>query len=116
MMEKPMSLAGSGMTRRMSATPALAQRSMTLAISGAEFGVRSFAEELAVVDDADAVTEFFDSAHNVAGEDNGFAFRAALSDELDDVARGENVKAEGGFVEDHDGRIVTDAAGDGDAL
>ena len=83
---------------------------------GAEFGEGSFAEELAVVDDADAVAEFFDFGHDVAGKDDGFALFAAAADELDDVAGGEDVEAESGFVEDHDGGIVNDAACDGDAL
>src|SRR5207253_9461402 len=55
-------------------------------------------------------------AHDVTGEDHGFAFSAAFADELDNVARGKDVEAVSGFVENHDGRIVNDAAGDRDAL
>ena len=83
---------------------------------GTEFCESAFAQELAVVDDSDAVAKFFDFAHYVAREDDGFTFGAAVADEFDNIARGENVKAVGGLVEDHDGRIVDDAARDGDAL
>jgi len=52
----------------------------------------------------------------VRGEDDGFAAVATVGDEADDGAGGHDVEAGGGLVEDHNGRIVDEGAGDGSFL
>src|SRR5271163_2518286 len=76
----------------------------------------AFGQKFSGLDDADGVAEFFDFGHDVGGEDDGFAAVAALADELDDGARGHNVETAGGFVEDHDWRVVDECAGNGGFL
>src|SRR6267143_1597570 len=46
----------------------------------AELSECTFDKELAGLDDADGVAELFDFAHDVGGEDDGFAEVAALAD------------------------------------
>src|SRR6267154_3774405 len=66
----------------------------------------AFGEKFSGLDDADSVTELFDFAHDVRGEDDGFAVVAAFVDESGDGARGHDIEAVGGLIEDHDGRVV----------
>src|SRR5713226_8442054 len=68
------------------------------------------------MDDADDIAELFDFAHDVSGEDNGFALVAAFADESGNGARGHDVETVRGLVEDHNGRIVNQSAGDGSFL
>src|SRR5271168_2806293 len=82
----------------------------------AKLGEGAFGKKFSGLDDADGVAEFFDFGHDVGGEDDGFAAVAALADELDDGARGHNVETAGGFVEDHDWRVVDECAGNGGFL
>src|SRR5579859_685523 len=76
----------------------------------------TFDEEFAGLDDADGVAELFDFGHDVRGEDDGFAVVAAFADEGSDGAGGHDVEAVGGLVENHDGRVVDERAGDGGFL
>src|SRR6266852_934870 len=76
----------------------------------------SFGKEFAVLDDADGVAEFFDFAHDVSGENDGLSLVAALANEAGDGAGGHHIEAAGGLVEDHDGRVVNEGAGDGGFL
>jgi hypothetical protein len=89
---------------------------ITFGVPFAKLRESAFGEERAIVNDADDVAELFDFTHDVGGEDDGFAEVAAFADESDDGAGGHDVEAEGGFVEDHDGRIVDERAGDGGFL
>src|SRR5277367_1849813 len=79
---------------------------VVLAMFGAEFGEGAFGEEFAGLDDADGVAELFDLGHDVGGEDYGFAVVAAFADEGGDGARGHDVEAEGGLIENHYWGIV----------
>ncbi len=65
---------------------------------------------------ANCVAELFDLAHDVGGEDDGFAAVTAFANEGGDGASGHDVEAVGGLVEDHDGWIVDQSAGDGGFL
>src|SRR5713226_3409722 len=87
-----------------------------LGIFFAELREGAFGQKLAVVNDADDVAELFDFAHDVRGEDNGFAAVAAFADEGGDGASGHDVEAEGGLVEDHHRGVVDQGAGDGSLL
>ena len=76
----------------------------------------AFGEKFAGLDDADGVAELFDFGHDVRGENDGFAVVAAFVDESSDGARGHDIKTVGGLVEDHDGGVVDESAGDGSFL
>src|SRR6266850_2170224 len=82
----------------------------------AELGEGAFDKEFAGLDDTDGVAEPFDFAHDVRGEDDGFAVVAAFADESSDGAGSHDVEAVGGLVENHDGWIVDEGAGDGGFL
>src|SRR5713101_4605126 len=77
---------------------------------------RTLGQKLAGLNDADGVAELFDLAHDVGGEDDGFAAVTAFANEGGDGASGHDVEAVGGLVEDHDGWIVDQSAGDGGFL
>src|SRR5216683_1062213 len=87
-----------------------------LGIFFTQLGEGAFGQKFAVVNDADDVTELFDFAHDVGGEDDGFTAVAAFTDEGGDSASGHDVKAKGGFVENHYWRVVDQGAGDGSLL
>src|SRR6266850_4123292 len=89
---------------------------VVLGVLIAELSEGAFNKEFARLDDADGVAEFFDFAHDVGGEDNGFAVVAAFADEGGDGAGGHDVEAVGGLIENHDGRIVDEGTGDGGLL
>src|SRR5260370_41266233 len=89
---------------------------IALAVFFAELLESAFGEELSAVDDANDVAELFDFAHDVSGEDDGFALIATFADEGDDGARGHDVEAKGGLVENHHRGIVDQRAGDGGLL
>src|SRR5260370_502540 len=72
-----------------------------LGVLFAELREGPFGQELAVVSDADDVAELFDFAHDVGGEDDGFAAVAAFANEGGDGASRHDVEAEGGVLEDH---------------
>src|SRR5437879_2195487 len=76
----------------------------------------AFGEKFAGLDDANGVAELLDFAHDVRGEDDGLSIVAAFVDESGDSARGHDIEAIGGLIEDHDGRIVDEGAGDGSFL
>src|SRR5207245_11283956 len=73
-------------------------------------------EKFAGLNDANGVAELFHFAHDVRGEDDGFAVVAAFVDESGDGARGHDIETVGGLVEDHDGGGVDESAGDGSFL
>src|SRR5215469_8794364 len=78
----------------------------------AEVSKRAFSEELARLNDADDITEFFDFAHDVGGKNDSFAAVAALANEINDGARGHNVESDSGLVENHDLWVVYQRASD----
>src|SRR6266852_5043646 len=63
-----------------------------LGIFFAELREGAFGQKLAVVNDADDVAELFDFAHDVRGEDDGFAAVAAFADKGGDGAGGHDVR------------------------
>lgn len=69
-----------------------------------------------MADDAEAVAEVFGLVHHVGGEEDAFSGAAEFGDGFLDVLGGDGVEAGGGFVEDDDGGVVDDGAGEGDAL
>src|ERR1700682_16447 len=77
---------------------------------------RPFGKKLPALNDADGVTKLFNFAHDVSGENNGFAEVAALADKCRNSARSHDVKTQGRLVKDHDGRIVHKGARDGGFL
>src|SRR6266850_23529 len=76
----------------------------------------AFGEKFAGLNDADGVAELFHFGHDVRGENDGLASVAAFADELDDRARSHDIETTGGFVEDHDGWIMNEGAGNGGFL
>src|SRR5690349_11878589 len=76
----------------------------------------AFGEKFAGLDDADGVAELFDFGHDVRGENDGLAVVAAFVDESSDGARGHDIEAIGRLVEDHDGGVMDESAGDGGFL
>src|SRR5260370_29462193 len=91
-------------------------RGVVLGVFIAELREGAFGEEFAALDDADDVAELFDVAHDVGGEDYGFAAVAAFADESGDGASGHDVEAVGGLVEDHHRGIMNEGASDGSFL
>src|SRR6267378_3209436 len=89
---------------------------LVLGVFVTELPEGAFNQEFAGLDNADGIAELFDFAHDVGGEDDGFAVVAAFADESGDGAGGHDVKAVGGLVENHDGWIVDEGAGDGGFL
>src|SRR6267143_3606445 len=87
-----------------------------LAVFFTELSEGAFHQEFAGLDNANGVAEFFDFAHDVRGENDGLAVVAAFADESGDGAGSHNIEAVGGLVENHDGWIVDEGAGDGGFL
>ena len=81
-----------------------------------EGGGGVFDEDLAVVDDGDAVAEFVGLFHVVGGEDDGDAFLAEAADGVPHGDAALRVEAGAGLVEEEDLGAVGDGAGDLDAL
>src|SRR5258708_4418058 len=65
---------------------------IALAVFFAELLESAFGEELSAVDDANDVAELFDFAHDVSGEDDGFALIATFAVEGEGGARGHDVR------------------------
>ena len=79
-------------------------------------GGRVFDQNLAVVDDGDAVAEFVGLFHVVGGEDDGDALFAQAADGVPHGDAALRVEAGAGFVEKEDLGAMGDGAGDLDAL
>ena len=62
------------------------------------------------------VAQFFRLAHRVGGEQNRFARLLKLSHQLVEIENVENVESVSGFVQDDDGRVVSDRASDSHLL
>src|SRR5437773_7513670 len=71
----------------------------------------AFGEKFAGLNDADSVAELFHFAHDVRGEDDGFAVVAAFVDEGSDGASGHDIEATCWLIDDHDRSIVEEGAG-----
>src|SRR5260370_35839643 len=74
---------------------------IALAVFFAELLESAFGEELSAVDDANDVAELFDFAHDVSGEDDGFALIATFADEGDDDARCDDDEPKVSCFENH---------------
>ncbi len=81
-----------------------------------ERGGRVLDEDLAVVDDGDAVAEFVGLFHVVRGEDDGDALLPEGADGLPHGDAALRIETGGGLVEEEDLGAVSDGAGDLDAL
>ena len=73
---------------------------------------RPLGDEPAAVDDADHVAEFLHFAHDVGGIDHGLAARLAVTDEFHNRPRRHHIESKRRFVENHNGRIMNQRAGD----
>src|SRR6267143_2963799 len=71
-----------------------------LCVFVAKLGQSAFGEKFSIMDDADGVAELFDLAHDVGGENDGFAVVATFANESGNGARGHDIEAVGGFVEE----------------
>ena len=85
-----------------------------VAAQGEEFLVRAALDDAAFVQDDDLVG-VLDGAEAVGDGDGGAAGHELLEGLLD-AALGLGVERGGGLVEDEDGRVLEDGAGDADAL
>src|ERR1039458_6464979 len=81
-----------------------------------ECGGRIFNENLAVVDDGDAVAELVGLLHVVGGEDDGDAFFAQAADGVPHGDAALRVESGAGFVEEQHLGAMRDGAGDLQAL
>ena len=81
-----------------------------------EFGGRAGGDDLAVVDDGDAVAEALGFFDVVSGEDDGFLFATKLFDDVVDFAADLRVEAGGGLIEEEDFGVVDEGHGEGEAL
>jgi len=68
------------------------------------------------MDDADGVAELFDLAHVWVEKMTVLPLSRTFANESGNGARGHDIEAVGGFVEDHHGRIVDEGAGNGGFL
>ncbi len=82
--------------------------------AGEEFVVGAALEDAAFLQDEDEVG-VADGGEAVRDDEGGAAGEEALERLLDEEL-GVRVDAGGGFIEDEDGRIFQESAGDGDAL
>src|SRR4051794_39989257 len=76
--------------------------------------VGAFFDDFAVAQDVDAVG-FADAREAVRDEQDGAA-REQFADRGEELVLGLGVEGGGGFVEDHEGRVAEEEAGQGDAL
>src|SRR5579859_5676557 len=76
----------------------------------------AFRQKLTGLDDSDDIAELFHLAHDVRGKDDGLSAIAALANEIHNRTSGHDVEAERRLVENHNGGIVDESAGDGGFL
>jgi hypothetical protein len=81
-----------------------------------EIGGRVQRQDLPVVHDGDAVTEFVGLFHVVGRQQDGLAFRVEAPEEFPQCETALRVKARRGLVEEEHGGTVEDGAGDHEAL
>src|SRR4029077_16228514 len=89
---------------------------VVLGVLVAELPEGAFNQEFSGLNDANGVAELFDFAQEVDGKNDGLAVVAALADKSSDGAGGHDVQAVGRFIENHNGWIVNEGAGDGGFL
>src|SRR5207237_6407037 len=77
---------------------------------------RSFGQQPAIMNDADFVAQFFGFAHDVGGENDGFAACPAFANEGNDGPGADDVQAGGGLVKDHYRRIMNERTGNRNSL
>ncbi len=83
---------------------------------GADLGEGAQRDRAAVDDDEDAVAELLHEREQVRGEDDGGARLGAGLERALHLADAERVEAGEGLVEEHQARVVEEAAGDGELL
>ena len=83
---------------------------------GGDLGAGEFAGGAAIAEDEDARAVAHDFVEFGRDEEDGEAVGAELGDELFDLGFGANVDAAGGFVEDDDGGLGGEPAGEEDLL
>src|SRR5579864_2177667 len=71
----------------------------------------SDSNELAVIDDADAITQALRHIQEMGRQEDRLALRGAAAQSLLHVKRGPRVEAVGGLIEDENRRIVRERAG-----
>ena len=81
-----------------------------------QFGRRAGCENPAFIDNCGPVAEFFDFAHDVRRVDDALPLVAKRADRGEDGPRHQDVEPHCRLVEDQDGRIVNNRAGDRDFL
>ena len=73
-------------------------------------------DDLALVEDDDAVADTLDNFENVGDVEDGFAFAGEQDEKVFEEARGDSVEAGKRFVEDEQGGVVHERGGEQDAL
>src|ERR1700681_3626312 len=81
-----------------------------------EVGRSAFGDDLAVIDDGEAVTEAFGFVHVVSGEENGAALFLEDADDVPELAAALRIEAGGRLVEKKNARISDQSGGYGKAL
>ena len=84
--------------------------------AGAQFGQRAFGDQLAVIDDADALGHAFGHFEDVGGHDDGDTLAHLVEQHLLDLPGRAGVEAGQRLVEDDQFRIVDEGAGERDLL
>src|ERR1700681_324859 len=79
-------------------------------------GRSAFGDDLAVIDDGEAVAEAFGLVHVVSGEEDGPTFFLEDADDVPELATALGIESSGGLVEKKDARIADQGSGDGEAL
>ena len=81
-----------------------------------QIGRRSLSDDLAVVDDGEAVAEALGFVHVMRGEKHGAAAALELADDLPQLAAALGIETGGRLVEEENARIGDERRGDGQAL
>src|ERR1700675_1588767 len=81
-----------------------------------EVGGSAFGDDLAVIDDGEAVAEAFGFVHVVRGEEDGATFFLENADDVPELAAALGIESSGRLVEKKDPRIADQRGRDGEAL
>ena len=78
-----------------------------------ELGGSAFGDDLAMIDDGEAVAEAFSFVHVVSGEEDGPTFFLEDADDVPELAAALGIESGGGLVEKKDARIADQRGGYG---
>ncbi len=81
-----------------------------------ELGGSAFGDDLAVIDDGEAVAEAFGFVHVVSGEQDGATFFLEDTDYFPELAAALRIESGSRLVEKKDARVADQSGGDGEAL